>query len=128
MENRRKGSKIADQLVAAGLLALIVAWSIPVQAAGAKSEESVTTAAISASERHDEAAQTADDTGASGAQGFDGTAGSALPFADIPLAALFLIGVCLLGAGLGPHARRSRKAKDAVLRESHVAREGRAPN
>lgn len=119
MEDRRTVWKIAHLLVAAGLLGPIPAWSVAAEGANAPQARS-------------ETAQTADDTGASGADAdFDGSAGSVLPSAaDIPLAALFLVGVCVLGAGLGPHARRSRQdtEQDTVLPESHVGREGRAPN
>ena len=126
MESRRTVWKIADLLVAAGLLGLVLASSM------SKSEDSFAASAVSAPQAHGEAAaQTSDDAAASSAEAaFDGNAGSALPLADIPLAALFLVGICVLGAGLGPHARRSRRdtEQDAVLPESQVGRTGRAPN
>jgi len=131
MGNRRTVWKIADLLAAVGLLGLILASSISTEGASAKSEDSFAAGAASASEARGEAAQPSEDTGASGPDAtFDGSAGSVLPFADIPLAALFLVGVCVLGAGLGPHAKRSRRGteRDSVLPESHVGREGRAPN
>jgi len=122
MGNRRTVRKIADLVAAAWLLGLSVAWS---------SEESFAAGAVSASQAHSEAAQTSDDTGSSGADApLDGSAGSLPPFADIPLAALFLVGICVLGAGLGPHAKRSRRGteQDTALPESQVGRERRAPN
>src|SRR5262245_14987872 len=127
MESRRTVWKIADLLVAAGLLGLVLASSM------SKSEDSFAASAVSAPQAHGEAtAQTSDDAAASSAEAvFDGNAGSALPLADIPLAALFLVGVCVLGAGLGPHARRSRRRgteQDAVLPESQVGGTGRASN
>ena len=127
MESRRTIWKIANLLVVTGLLSLAPAWSAAAEGASSKSEDTF----AAASQVRGETAQTADDTGASAADAaFDGSAGSVLPFADIPLAALFLIGVCVLGAGLGPHARHVRRdtERDTVAPKSHVGREGRAQN
>src|SRR5215471_1451414 len=106
MESRRTIWKIADVLVVTGLLGLAPAWSAAAEGASSKSEDTF----AAASQVRGETAQTADDTGTSAADAtLDGSAGSVLPFVDIPLAALFLIGVCVLGAGLGPHAKAARR-------------------
>lgn len=127
MESRRTIWKIANVLVVAGLLSLAPAWSAAAEGASSKSEDRF----AAARQVRGEMAETADDTGASATDAaFDGSAGSVLPFADIPLAALFLVGVCVLGAGLGPHARHGRRAteRDTVLPKPHVGRAGRAQN
>ncbi|HXX12145.1 MAG TPA: hypothetical protein VEK05_11580 [Burkholderiales bacterium] len=130
MESRRTVWKITGVLAAAGLLSLL-ARPVAAEGLSSRSEDSFAAAAVSASRSDRETAQTSDDTGPSGADApLDGSAGSLPPFADIPLAALFLVGICVLGAGLGPHAKRSRRGteQDTALPESHVGREGRAPN
>ena len=135
MESRRRGWKLATILGGAGLLCLIWNWSLAAQGATPRSRDLsfAAAAAVSASQaqgdavtRKNDSVAASDDTEAA----FDGSAGTSPPFADIPLSALFLVGVCLLAAGLGPHARRSHGAakQDAVLREPGVGREGRAPN
>ncbi len=127
MESRRTIWKIADVLVVTGLLGLAPAWSAAAEGASSKSEDTF----AAASQVRGETAQTADDTGTSAADAaLDGSAGSVLPFVDIPLAALFLIGVCVLGAGLGPHAKQGRRGteRDTGLPKSRVGREGRAQN
>src|SRR5262249_13905700 len=132
MESRRTVWKIVDVWVCAGLLGLSLVGSMAAEGASSKSEESFAAAGVSASPAHDEATgHSSEDAGTSAAGGdFDGGAGSIPPFADIPLAALFLAVVCVIGAGLGPHAKRSRPhtKQDAVLPESQIRREGRAPN
>ncbi|HTO43415.1 MAG TPA: hypothetical protein VML56_05010 [Burkholderiales bacterium] len=130
MESRRTVWKITGVLAAAGLLNLL-AGPVAAEGMSSRSEDSFAAAAVSASRSDLETAQTSDDTGSSGADApLDGSAGSLPPFADIPLAALFLVGICVLGAGLGPHAKRSRRGteQDTALPESHVGGEGRAPN
>jgi hypothetical protein len=135
MESRRTGWKIATILGGAWLLCLISDWSLAAQGATPRSRDLsfAAAAAVSASQTQSDAGAresgpvaASDDADAA----FDGSAGTSPPFADIPLSALFLVGVCLLAAALGPHARPSRQdiKQDAVLPESHVGREGRAPN
>ena len=135
MENRRIGWKIATILGGAGLLCLIWNWSLAAQGASPKSRDIsfAAAAAVSASQTQGEAG--AQDSGSVAASddteaAFDGSPATSPPFADIPLSALFLVGVCLLAAGLGPHARRSRRdtQQDTMLSEPRVGREGRAPN
>ena len=135
MKSGRTGWKIATILGGAGLLCLIGNWSLASQGATPRSRDVsfAAAAAVNASRTQSDAAAqengsaaTPDDADAA----FGGSAGSSPPFADIPLGALFLVGVCLLAAALGPHARPSRQGteQDAMLPESHVGREGRAPN
>jgi len=130
MESMRTVWKITGVLAVAGILSLL-AWPVAAEGVSPRSEDPFAAAAAGAPQSDRETAQTSDDTGSSGADApLDGSAGSLPPFADIPLAALFLVGICVLGAGLGPHAKRSRRGaeRDSVLPESRVGREGRAPN
>jgi hypothetical protein len=131
MESRWMVCKMAELVVALGLVGLILAWSTIAVGAGPKSDDSFAAGSRASQAQAETDVQTSDDAGAGGADTvFDGNAGSTLPFTDIPLAALFLAGVCVLGAGLGPHARRSHRGTkpDAAQPESHVGSEGRAPN
>jgi hypothetical protein len=133
MKSGRMGWKIATIL--GGVFCLIWDWSLAAQGATPKGRDLsfAAAAAVSASQtQNDAAAQESGPVAASddADAAFGGSAGTSPPFADIPLGALFLVGVCLLAAALGPHPRHSRQGteQDAVLPEPHVGREGRAPN
>jgi len=132
MESVRTGRRIGDILRVATLLCLVLAWPVGAESGSPQSgDPSVAPAVASGASRpqsdEDRPSESTADRSGVGSDEYPTSLDipvDADPFAQTPLAAWFLVGVCLLGAGLGPHVRRrSQSAEGDAAHEPPTGRE-----
>jgi hypothetical protein len=141
MKSVRTGSTIGDISVVATLLSLALAWPGGTQAGSPEGrDDSVAPAVVTSASQakpdparrepageQDRSLSGSDDAAPGLELALDGSAEGTAQFPEIPLAAVLLVGVCILGAGLGPHARRGAGSteENAPRAEAPAGREAR---
>ena len=121
MESVRTGRGIDDILRVAMLLCLALAWPVGAESGSPESADPSFAPAVmsGASRPQPDEGRPVEPTAERSDVGSDEYATSLRtpaetdPFGQTPLAAWFLVAVCLLGAGLGPHARRHSRSAEA---------------